>query len=225
MDEKLELDKGAIHETVLNLISQEKGGLLLDAGAGSGALSLELHKKGFDVVSIDITNYFKAKKVENSIEFILCDVDRNIPFKSGTFDTVVSVEVIEHTENPWHFLRELSNVLKTGGKLYLTTPNIHSIYQRIYFLLSKPFYFFSPGDFEENKHITPILFWNLERMLSISGFEIEKVTFNRAFIPAIKIKNKNLKAPKSFLFGQNLIIIAKKVKDPLKWYENYGRRN
>jgi 2-polyprenyl-3-methyl-5-hydroxy-6-metoxy-1,4-benzoquinol methylase len=222
MNEKLELDKGAIHETVLNLISQEKRGLLLDVGAGSGALSLELQKLGFDVVSVDINNYFRAKEVENSIEFILCDVDRNTPFKSGSFDTVVSVEVIEHTENPWHFLRELSNVLKIGGKLYLTTPNVHSIHQRIYFLLSKPFYFFSTGDFEGNKHMTPILFWNLERMLTLAGFEIEKVTFNRAFFPKIKIKNKNLRAPKSFLFGENLIVVAKKIKDPLKWHEKYG---
>lgn len=219
---KLELDKAAIHETVLNLISEEKRGLLLDAGAGSGALSLELSKLGFDVVATDINHGFKAKEIEYSIEFVLCDLDKNVPFKSGAFDLVVSVEVVEHTENPWHFLRELSNLLKVGGKLYLTTPNIHSIHERINFLLSKPFYCFSTGDFEGNKHITPILFWNLERMLNIAGFEIERVTFNRAFFPKIKIKNKNLKAPKSFLFGENLIMVAKKVKDPLKWCEKYG---
>jgi 2-polyprenyl-3-methyl-5-hydroxy-6-metoxy-1,4-benzoquinol methylase len=219
---KLELDKGAIHETVLNLISEERRGLLLDAGAGSGALSLELRKMGFDVVAADIAHDFKAKEIEDSIEFVLCDLDKNAPFKTGTFDIVVSAEVAEHTENPWYFLGELSNALKVGGKLYLTTPNVHSIHQRINFLLSKPFYAFAKEDFERNKHMTPILFWNLERMLNIAGFEIEKVTFNRAFFPKIKIKNKNLKAPKSFLFGENLIVIAKKVKEPLKWCEKYG---
>lgn len=222
MNTELELDKGAIHETVLNLISEESRGLLLDAGAGSGALSLELYKLGFDVIAADINNNFKAKEIKNSIEFLLCELDLGTPFKSGAFDLVVSVEVIEHTENSWHFVRELSRVLKIGGKLYLTTPNIHSIHQRIYFLLSKPFYSFYTGDFEGNKHITPIPFWNLERMLDIAGFKIEIVTFNRSFFPKIKIKNKNLKAPKSFLFGENLIVVAEKVKNPLKWCEKYG---
>lgn len=222
MSEKLELDKGAIHETVLSLMSEEPRGLLLDAGAGSGAMSVELYKIGFNVIAADINHNFRAKEIEDNIEFILCDLDKDIPFKSGVFDYVVSVEVIEHIENPWHFLREVSRVLKTDGKLYLTTPNIHSIHQRIYFLLSKPFYFFSIGDFRGNKHITPILFWNLERMLDIAGFKITRVTFNRAFLPKIKIKNRNFKAPKSFLFGENLIVIAKKVKNPLKWCEKHG---
>jgi len=222
MNTELELDKGAIHETVLNLISEEPRGLLLDAGAGSGALSLELYKLDFDVIAVDINNYFKAKEIEDRIEFVLSELDTGAPFKNGTFDLVVSVEVIEYLENPWHFVRELSRVLKVGGKLYLTTPNIHSIHQRIYFLFSKPFYFFYMGDFEENKHITPIPFWNLERMLNIAGFKIERVTFNRSFFPKIKIKNKNLKAPESFLFGENLIVVAKKVKNPLKWCEKYG---
>jgi len=207
----LELDKGKIHETVLNLISEEYRGLLLDAGAGNGALSLELHKLGFKVIAADINNNFKAREVENSIEFILCDFDKVFPFKDHTFDYVVAVEVIEHLENPWHFLREINRVLKKEGKLYLTTPNVHSLHQRIYFLFSKPFYFFSDEDFMKNKHLTPMLYWNLKRMLEISGFKIEKITFNRAFIPKIKIFSRNLRAPKSFLFGENLIIVAVKT--------------
>ena len=46
---------------------------------------------------------------------------------------VVAVEVIEHFENPWHFLREINRVLKKEGKLYLTTPNVHSLHQRNFY--------------------------------------------------------------------------------------------
>ena len=48
-------------------------------------------------------------------------------------------------------------------------------------------------------------------MLEISSFRIEKITFNRAFIPKIKIFGRNLRAPKSFLFGENLIVVAVKT--------------
>jgi len=207
-----ELDKGAIHETILSLIQNELLGLLLDAGAGRGALSLRLSKLGFQVISVDIVKNFEAKEFDSNLEFIQCDLEACLPFKSNIFDYIVSSEVIEHLENPWHFLREINRILKERGKLYLTTPNIHSIHQRIFFLLSKPFYFFYEEDFTRNKHITPILYWNLERMLKVNGFKIEKITFNRAFIPKIKIFGKNLKTPKCFLFGENIIVIATKVE-------------
>jgi SAM-dependent methyltransferase len=200
------------HETILKLISREPRGVVLDAGAGEGALSLELSKLGFKVIAVDISTNFKARNYANSIEFIRCDLDYDFPFRNNRFDYVTAVEVIEHLENPWHFLRELSRVLKFGGKLYLTTPNVHALYQRIYFLFSKPFYSFNYHDFIGNRHITPILFWNLERMLDVAGFNIEVITFNRGFIPKIKIMGKNLKAPKNFLFGETLIVVAKKVR-------------
>ncbi|MHA1875447.1 MAG: class I SAM-dependent methyltransferase [Promethearchaeota archaeon] len=202
------------HETVLALISRENSGLVLDVGAGSGALSLKLCELGFKVVATDINSTFKANTIDEDIEFVLSDLDVSIPFKDHVFDYIVAVEIIEHVENPWHFLREISRVLKINGKLYLTTPNIHAIYQRIYFLFSRPFYSFRNYDFEENRHITPILFWNLKRMLDVAGFILKEITFNRGFIPKIKIRGKNLKAPKNFLFGETLILVAKKVNEP-----------
>ena len=199
------------HETVLALLAKEDRGLVLDAGAGSGALSLKLRELGLNVVATDINPSFKAKTVDGNIEFVLSDLDVSIPFKEHVFDYVVAVEIIEHVENPWYFLREISRILKTNGKLYLTTPNVHAIYQRIYFLFSRTFYSFRHSDFDGNRHITPILFWNLERMLEVTGFEIETVTFNKGFIPKLKIRGKNLRAPKNFLFGETLIVVAEKV--------------
>ena len=43
--------------------------------------------------------------------------------RSGTFDTVISCESIEHLERPRQACEELARILKPGGRLYLTTPN------------------------------------------------------------------------------------------------------
>ena len=41
---------------------------------------------------------------------------------TGEYDVVTAMEVIEHLFNPLHLLKEISGVLKEGGKLYLSTP-------------------------------------------------------------------------------------------------------
>ncbi|TKZ35875.1 class I SAM-dependent methyltransferase [Brachyspira catarrhinii] len=62
----------------------------------------------------------------------------NLPFENDTFDTVCMFDVIEHlpknTEDV--VFKEISRVLKSGGKLYLSTPNNH-----ILSVISDPAYF------------------------------------------------------------------------------------
>ena len=42
---------------------------------------------------------------------------------SGSFDTVICCETLEHLHNPRAALTELARVLRPGGRLFLTTPN------------------------------------------------------------------------------------------------------
>lgn len=56
------------------------------------------------------------------IGWLVCDIQA-LPFAAGVFDTVVSSETIEHVGHPARAVRELSRVLKPGGRLFLTTPN------------------------------------------------------------------------------------------------------
>jgi SAM-dependent methyltransferase len=52
------------------------------------------------------------------------DANESFPFCDGAFDCVVSREGIEHLENQAAFLRECARVLKGGGTLMITTPNL-----------------------------------------------------------------------------------------------------
>jgi ubiquinone/menaquinone biosynthesis C-methylase UbiE len=67
-----------------------------------------------EVIGIDIRRNFKPD--------VLCDA-QNLPFKDEVFDVVTASEVLEHLPNALKALQEWWRVLKTHGKLYLTTPN------------------------------------------------------------------------------------------------------
>ena len=65
-----------------------------------------------------------------------CDLNRDeLPWPENTFDCVVCCEVIEHIVDTDRLLSELKRVLKPGGVLVLSTPNLASALNRVFVLL------------------------------------------------------------------------------------------
>ncbi|HZO51776.1 MAG TPA: glycosyltransferase [Bryobacteraceae bacterium] len=62
-------------------------------------------------------------------EVDLFDAERDrFPYEDGSFDTVLCGELVEHlTADPMHMMTEIHRILKPGGHLVLTTPNIGSL--------------------------------------------------------------------------------------------------
>jgi len=190
-------------DVVLELLSEEKKGRVLDAGAGPGILSRMLSEAGFQVAACDINpGGFQVEGVKCD----KADLNQKLPYGDESFDHAALIETIEHLENPWNTLREINRIVKKGGAIIVTTPNLLHIVYRVAFLLTGETPGFSYGDYKNNRHITPIPLWNLERMLSEAGFKIEKVTFNQGYVQKIR-----LGLPwKNILLGQTLIVKARK---------------
>lgn len=101
---------------------------LLDLGCGIG-LTLSIVSQVFpNSVGCDIDrDAIKAtkailKEVGVKIPVILYD-GKLLPFKDNSFDIVISIEVIEHAENPDLMLKEIRRILKPDGILHITTAN------------------------------------------------------------------------------------------------------
>ena len=61
------------------------------------------------------------------LEHFDAEKDR-FPYDDGYFSTVLCCELIEHLPNdPMHMMSEVNRVLKSGGHLVLTTPNVSSL--------------------------------------------------------------------------------------------------
>ena len=120
-----------IHDTVLKIIKNEKKGRILDIASGYGSISHSLSKMDFEVYAADIDpSKFKPK----DIKCVQVDANKELPWNNEYFDIIISVETLEHLENPWNFIRETHRILKPKGKLIITTPNVESWISRLFFL-------------------------------------------------------------------------------------------
>lgn len=173
-----------VHEVVLELLADEPRGHILDAPAGEGALAQRLAALGFRVVCGDIQpGRFRAP----GLGCERLDLDGDLPYLAGSFDAVTCVEGIEHLENPHHTLRELARVLRPGGCLVVSTPNLVSVKSRLRFLLyGFPSYFDLMVGVEEGEsegrvaHLNPISFMELRHALTRARFTVERITTNRS---------------------------------------------
>lgn len=204
--------------TLLPLISSKK--TILDAGAGEGALSGELKKRGFLVSACDLNcKQFKVSEITCK----KVDLNKVLPYEDETFDYLISIETIEHLENPWNFIRESKRVLKNKGQLIISTPNISHLSSRFFYLFFGRFIpFWSDRYIESNWHINPIFSWELDFILKKNGFNIINKIYNEGkLFPIFKLFLKDRKIffgepvsvdylPKNSIFGENLIIQSQK---------------
>jgi len=99
------------------------GARLLDAGCGTGWFSARACALGARVVSFDIGRELLARVGGKCRSDRVQGTALALPFREGTFDVVLSSEMIEHTSDPRRAVGELLRVLKPSGLLALTVPN------------------------------------------------------------------------------------------------------
>jgi SAM-dependent methyltransferase len=223
-----------VHEKVLECMAGFKRGMVLDVPSGQGALSNDLERLEFKVVSGDIERENILYKNGRNIQL---DLNWCLPLKEGVLDYAICVEGVEHIENPHHLVREFSRLVKRGGYLILTTPNVMTIKSRLRFLFYSYLDYFKffgplpPGaryriEEHEHQHVNPLFYAEMKFILEKYGFKIERVETNRMvrkwkiIFPLIKyfIKFKTKKKfPKEPFFlsdtileGEDLIFVAKK---------------
>ncbi len=161
----------------LSALGLPPGARVLDAPCGgSAALTLALMERGFSVTGADLDMKAEARLGK---AFAKVDLDMLLPWPDKSFDAAVSTEGIEHLENHFSFLREMCRILKPGGILVLTTPNLTALRSRVRFLGSG---FFGRDSRPLNEasrhplhHIGLATFPELRYELHMSGFRLLEV--------------------------------------------------
>jgi 2-polyprenyl-3-methyl-5-hydroxy-6-metoxy-1,4-benzoquinol methylase len=123
-------DRG-IAQSLIDLDLNNKKCLDIGPGTGRWVQFLKTQTPGY-IAAADISNVAlehcgnlcdKTQKIDISCE--------QLDWPKNFFDVILSIEIIEHLVDSEHFVSEVVRVLKPGGVLLLTTPNIISFISRI----------------------------------------------------------------------------------------------
>ena len=105
-------------------------GRVLEIGCGSGQMQLDLLRRGYEVVGIDIatgmieaTRKLVNEKLPNARPRLLVGDIEALAFPDAYFDVVLAAGVIEYLRSDEKSLREISRVLKPGGIVLLSVRN------------------------------------------------------------------------------------------------------
>jgi len=113
-------------------IGHDKATRILDIGCGTGRHSIELAKRGYTVVGIDLSESLltraKEKASERKLQIVFQKHDaRNLPFLHE-FDLIIMIcegafPLMETDEMNFQILQNAANALRPKGKLIFTTLN------------------------------------------------------------------------------------------------------
>lgn len=165
-----------VHEAAARLLQHylppQPGRRVLELGAGSGALSLRLADAGYRVTASDLFAERFVPKAE--ADFQPLDLNQHFSAQLGWQpDAIVALELIEHLENPHHFLRECARLLPPGGLLLLSTPNVLNPLSLAMAALDGFAQWFRPEDWQAQGHISPVSPSLLNLACRENGFALE----------------------------------------------------
>ena len=150
---------------------------VLDIGSGDGKLLYAIREKYPDV-SLSGCDYTDQFLKTDAVDLEIVDLNKgSLPYADDTYDLITITEVIEHLENYHSILREASRILRKGGQIIITTPNILNLKSRIGYFKSGFWNLFGPLPLDRKclestaGHITPVHYFHLAYSLSHADFE------------------------------------------------------
>ncbi len=161
----------------LLLADARPGERVLDLGCGAGRFVRALAEAGADPVGVELAEgaLERARLNVPGAEFLR--MDDEIPLENSSVDLVWCSEVLEHVPDTAAFLSEARRVLRTGGRLLLTTPS-HDLPRRVAIALLRWDPHFDPL----GQHVRCYTRRSLGRVLDTFAFEDVEVRSQRGML-------------------------------------------
>lgn len=178
-------------------------GTILDVGFAANPNPFLKNVAGIDIV-------LPQNKPDNYGDIVACNLNTDdLPFADESFDALIAGDVIEHLENPSHFLREANRVLKPDGKLVISTPQANDWWVACH----NWFFRRLIKDPDQGEHLQNWTFLDMTRLLKKNGFTTESIEGFVMRFPFISLRIPVRRFP---ALSWQVFYIAKKTHEPNK---------
>lgn len=177
----------------LKMLDYDPDAKVIDLGCGKGDFTLKVKERinCKEISGVDVWEDALKEARNKGIKAEKMDLNEELNFPDGSFDVVVSNQVLEHLFFPSEFIREVYRILKEDGYAVISTENLSSWDNIISLLFGyTPFSMefdrikignpFSPHDKEKigkyPSHVRIFSFKGLIDLFKFHGFKIEKVS-------------------------------------------------
>jgi ubiquinone/menaquinone biosynthesis C-methylase UbiE len=111
---------------------------VLEIGCGSGKIAIPLHREGYEMVGVDIDELpLQLFRRNNGTVRIARGDALDLPFRDGTFDCAMAIELMDSIVNRERSYMEVLRVLKPGGLFLIQFSNKRSVKGLVYELYLK----------------------------------------------------------------------------------------
>jgi 2-polyprenyl-3-methyl-5-hydroxy-6-metoxy-1,4-benzoquinol methylase len=153
------------------------GNRVLDVGCSSGYLARPLAARGNTVVGIEL-DAGAAREAEEYCERVLVgDVETmELALDERSFDVVLLGDVIEHLRDPTAALGRLRPLLRSGGRLVLSTPNIANWAIRLSLLSGR--WRYTDRGILDRTHTHLFTRATLRQAIEAAGYVVDRIDFS-----------------------------------------------
>lgn len=163
-----------VNPYILKYLNNLKNKQILDVGCGDASLGKILEKKENKVTGIEMnpeSARLARKNISNVIEEDALAAVKKL--KKDFFDVVILSDFIEHIPYPDIFLKELKHLIRKGGFIIISVPNIANFTTRFDLLFGR--FDYKKHGIMDSTHLRFFTKKTISKLVSAAGYKIKKL--------------------------------------------------
>ena len=170
---------GEVQDAIADLLPRLAGGgepveRLLDVGCWDGSATMRYARAvGCEPFGVEVFEEPAATARQAGVSVKVLDLETDaLPWPDASMDVVVANQILEHLKNVWLPMAEMFRVLRPGGHLVVSAPNLASLHNRALLALGR-----QPTSIRtRGPHVRGFTYRELRRLVELDGaFRVERV--------------------------------------------------